>query len=135
MSASDRELAQSWLRKAGNDLVSARQILLLPDGPTDTVCFHAQQAAEKSLKALLTAHQVRVPRTNSLLRLLDMALPFMPELASFREPLAEMSLYAVAGRYPAAWPDPPREEAVLAVEVAERMLPMVQAALRTHDSR
>ena len=25
------------------------------DGPTDTPCFHAQQTAEKTLKAILTA--------------------------------------------------------------------------------
>lgn len=41
------EFAREWLRKAGNDLITARQTLLLPDGPTDTVCFHAQQTVEK----------------------------------------------------------------------------------------
>ena len=52
-----RELARRWLQKATNDLITARQTLLLPEGPIDTVAFHAQQAAEKALKALLTFNQ------------------------------------------------------------------------------
>ena len=52
MNDKKHELAKAWLKKGRNDLITARQKLLLPDGPTDTVCFHAQQAAEKALKAL-----------------------------------------------------------------------------------
>ena len=51
MSARSTELALRWLQKAENDLITARQTLLLVDGPTDTVAFHAQQAAEKALCA------------------------------------------------------------------------------------
>ncbi len=50
MSAPSTELALLWLRKADNDLITARQTLLLADGPTDTVAFHAQQPVEKALK-------------------------------------------------------------------------------------
>ncbi|MEW6378307.1 MAG: HEPN domain-containing protein [bacterium] len=46
----NRELALQWLKKADHDLITARQTLALPDGPTDTPCFHAQQAVEKALK-------------------------------------------------------------------------------------
>ena len=69
------ELAQHWLRKADNDLVTARQTLLLSGGPTDTPCFHAQQAIEKTLKALLTAAQIPFQRIHDLSRLLDQAPP------------------------------------------------------------
>ena len=50
MNDKSTDLALRWLEKADHDLVTAKQTLLLPDGPTDTVCFHAQQAAEKALK-------------------------------------------------------------------------------------
>ncbi|HYU18396.1 MAG TPA: HEPN domain-containing protein [Chloroflexota bacterium] len=42
--------ARGWLEKAKSDLAAARRI---PegDGPYDTTCFHAQQAAEKALKS------------------------------------------------------------------------------------
>ncbi|MFU8858632.1 MAG: HEPN domain-containing protein [Deferrisomatales bacterium] len=100
MSAPGTELAALWLHKAQNDLVTGEQTLLLPDGPTDTVCFHAQQAAEKALKALLTAHESTAPRGHDLLRLLDLATEHLPELAGFRAPLAQMTAYAIEVRYP-----------------------------------
>jgi HEPN domain-containing protein len=79
---SDRhlELARAWLTRANHDLITARQTLLLLDSPTDTPCFHAQQAIEKSLKALLTYRQTVFPRTHDLLRLLDLTLPLLPDL-------------------------------------------------------
>jgi len=44
MTAQHLELAQRWLVRADHDLITAKQTLLLVDGPTDTPCFHAQQA-------------------------------------------------------------------------------------------
>ena len=47
------EECAEWLRKARNDLVSARILLAHGDPVTDTACFHCQQAVEKTLKAFL----------------------------------------------------------------------------------
>ncbi|MBM3890065.1 MAG: HEPN domain-containing protein [Verrucomicrobia bacterium] len=44
----------AWLRKAQNDLKNIRASLQSDDPAWDTVCYHAQQAAEKSLKAFTT---------------------------------------------------------------------------------
>jgi HEPN domain-containing protein len=66
-----RDLAGEWLRKARNDVVTARHTLELPAGPTDTVCFHARQAVEKVLKGLLTAREIAFPRTHNVLLLAD----------------------------------------------------------------
>jgi HEPN domain-containing protein len=78
MTAPELELARDWLHKARNDLVTAAQTLALEDGPTDTPCFHAQQAIEKSLKALMTARGIAFPRSHDLPQLLDLALPRLP---------------------------------------------------------
>ena len=67
MTAPHLELAQRWLVRADHDIITAKQTLLLLYGPTDTPCFHAQQAIEKALKALLTANQVVFSRTHDLL--------------------------------------------------------------------
>jgi HEPN domain-containing protein len=45
-------VAAYLLEKAGNDLKLA-EIGLEHGGPTDTIAFHLQQAAEKILRALL----------------------------------------------------------------------------------
>ena len=49
----DTALALGWIRKGDSDLADARRTVE-SDGPYDTACFHAQQAAEKYLKALLS---------------------------------------------------------------------------------
>ena len=41
----------AWIRKAENDFKNIRATLVRADPAWDTVCFHAQQAAEKYLKA------------------------------------------------------------------------------------
>lgn len=41
----------AWLRKAEHDLLNIENNLASKEIPWDTVCFHAQQAAEKILKA------------------------------------------------------------------------------------
>ena len=51
--------AKALLKKAANDLIAAEAIL-------DTVCFHAQQAVEKSLKAILAFHDVSYPWRHDL---------------------------------------------------------------------
>ncbi len=57
-------VAVGWVLRARNDLKAAEYLLTLADGcPFDAVCFHAQQCAEKYLKALLTSHAVAFERT------------------------------------------------------------------------
>ncbi|MCH8838155.1 MAG: HEPN domain-containing protein [Candidatus Marinimicrobia bacterium] len=61
-----------------SDLNLAR--LSQPDGVLlEDLCFHAQQAAEKALKAVLVANSVAVPNIHSIRRLIDL-LPANPDL-------------------------------------------------------
>lgn len=47
-------VVREWVVKAENDLKNAAHTLKMGEaGPMDTVCFHAQQCAEKYLKASL----------------------------------------------------------------------------------
>jgi HEPN domain-containing protein len=129
MMATHLELAQRWLARADHDIITAKQTLLLLDGPTDTPCFHAQQAIEKALKALLTANQIAFPRTHDLLRLLDLALPLMPELDQDRERFANMDAYAVDIRYPDLGFDPSREETLEALALSETVVAKIRSRL------
>ena len=51
------DLVKGWLRKAESDLLNAR-ICMEAGQALDTECFHAQQAAEKYIKAYLTEHEI-----------------------------------------------------------------------------
>ena len=125
MSGNNAELARSWLIKAKNDIVSAKQILLLDNGPIDTPCFHAQQAIEKSLKALLTYHDVLFPKTHDLVSLLDLSLTYTTELRKYKEEFAKMSSYAIEIRYVADSLEPLKEEAIKALDIAEKVYSLI----------
>ncbi len=61
-----------WLSKATEDLAVAELILESDVAARWAACFHAQQAAEKSLKAMLVAQGIDFPRTHALEVLVDL---------------------------------------------------------------
>lgn len=61
----------AWVAKADHDLLNIRNNLVADDVPWDTVCFHAQQAGEKLLKAYLLARGMAPERTHDLVKLLS----------------------------------------------------------------
>ena len=64
--------ARAWLEAARDDLRVIENIIHLPD-LTHMVAFHAHQAIEKSLKALIELQSQRVPKQHDLLKLKAMA--------------------------------------------------------------
>jgi len=53
------EIVSEWVQKAQADLLTSRRELAVQDDPNyDAVCFHAQQCAEKYLKACLVLSPV-----------------------------------------------------------------------------
>ncbi len=96
------EHAEGLLKKAGNDLIAARATLETHHA-TDTVCFHAQQAVEKSLKAILALHDVAYPWRHDLGELLRLTTPLFPEIAPYQERIIKMAPFAVEIRYDAAF--------------------------------
>jgi len=54
----------NWLFFADEDFNAAKA--LLNDKIYNQVCFHAQQAAEKSFKAFLKSRGIVIPRTHNL---------------------------------------------------------------------
>jgi HEPN domain-containing protein len=62
------------LTKARSDLAAARSLSLDPEQADDVVGFHAQQAVEKALKAVVAIRGLEIPLSHDvvlLLRLLD----------------------------------------------------------------
>ena len=63
---------QEWVEKAEGDLKVARREGQTADQVYDAVCFHAQQCAEKYLKAWLEEHNIAFPRIHDLIALLNL---------------------------------------------------------------
>jgi HEPN domain-containing protein len=62
-----RKEAEEWLRIAEEELQSAEY--LFEKQLYRMVCYHSQQAVEKTLKSLLVENEVDVPRTHNILDL------------------------------------------------------------------
>jgi HEPN domain-containing protein len=86
---------------------------------TYIACFHAQQRAEKYMKALLVAQKVPFPKTHDFQILHDLCVAHHIVLAIEPKQLHELSHYAVTVRYPGD--DPILEAAKQAVELAKRL--------------
>lgn len=124
-----RDVARQWMEKAEHDLKTAKHTLTLTtDCPYDTVCFHAQQCAEKYLKALLTERGIPFQKTHDLTELLPLA-PKDARLDVFAEEVAELTPYAIETRYPGDWDPQTREDAERAVALAHRIRQAVQELL------
>jgi HEPN domain-containing protein len=118
MSELARELAQEWLTRAEHDLRVAQYLLTMDDPPPESVGFHAQQCAEKTLKAYLTLHRVPFERRHDLNYLIDLCAPLAPDFEQFRAQADELTPYAVEFRYPDALPPMLLVSAQAAVEIA-----------------
>lgn len=128
MRSADRaaEVAVEWIAKAENDLLNAVHTLKLGARcPTDTVCFHAQQCAEKYLKALLTLRGIDFPKTHDLealtARFRNGARP-----SAKPDDLARLTRYATVTRYPGG-EDITLGEARRAIAAARRVRRAVRA--------
>lgn len=94
-------LVEEWVRKAVADLQTAKREARVRRNPNfDAVCFHAQQAVEKMLKARLALMSRDIPRTHDLTQLLDALLDAEPLWEAWRPALDELVSYAVEFRYP-----------------------------------
>ncbi len=113
------ELARAWLVKAAHDLEMADRALAEPAFP-DMASFHAQQAIEKALKAVLVIREVEPPRTHLLSVLLDQMEPLDDRLANLRNQLNWLTAFAVEARYPNVEDEPSTAQAREAVSIARR---------------
>lgn len=68
--------AEEWMRHARSDLELART-KPPPSVLLEALCFHAQQAAEKALKAILVSRAMLVPKTHNIGTLLDILTDYI----------------------------------------------------------
>ena len=120
---------RTWVDKAENDLLNVRNNLRAKHVPWDTICFHAQQAAEKMLKAFLVSRTRTASRTHDLIALLAEAVEAGGPLEDLEPDCRLLTPYAVMFRYPGAVGEPEEQEARQAVAAAERVYEQVQSTL------
>ncbi len=125
----EQKFALEWLRKAMNDLLSAKAILASEHGITDVPCFHAQQTVEKSLKGFLTWHNVSFGKTHDLMVLLAAVVEIEPKFLAYRTVCEELAEFAVDVRYPGGISEPPEGEAERFISEAEKIFVRIEQML------
>lgn len=122
-------LVREWIDKAEGDLRTAEREGAVTDSPNwDAVCYHAQQAVEKYIKAVLQQKGKAVVRTHDLAALLPLAGIAPEELGDLNDDAEWLTAFAVEVRYPGETAD--AEAAKRAVAAMRRFRDHLLAALR-----
>jgi len=118
-----------WVSHAEDDLRLARHGMKLPeDCPYELIAFHAQQCAEKYLKAYLVSCLVDFPYTHDIFRLLRLCRQ-RADWAGQLEDAGRLVRYAITARYPTEGLKVNREQAAEAIAIAQRVAQVVREAL------
>ena len=120
--------AGEWLRRARSNLVLAR-MELPEDGLYEDLCFHAQQAAEKSLKAIYQHHGWTFRYVHDLEELLTGLSGHGVEIPDGIERCLDLTSYASEARYPGLYEPVTSAEHSQAVQIAEQVLQWAESHL------
>lgn len=123
-----------WLRYAREDLEAAEALMAQRTFVPRHVCWLAQQAAEKALKAVLVFLEIDFPRRHDLDALRNLA-PAGWQVKEEHPDLAELTEWAVEARYPGDWSDANEADARSAVEQARAVWESVYADFIRHGFR
>jgi HEPN domain-containing protein len=117
-----------WIAKAEGDFATAQREFRVRRAPNyDAVCFHAQQCAEKYLKAYLIAQKNDPPRIHNLIELLKLCVKLDGTFELTRPAMESLNAFAVVVRYPRAFAT--KDEARDAVKQMKQVREFVRGKL------
>ncbi len=120
---------REWLNRAQSNLAQARVGAGIPGVYLEDLCFNAQQAAEKAVKAVLLHLGVRFPYTHDLAQLLTLVKRSGLEMPEGVMRAAALSDYAVESRYPGLAEPVTQEEYEEAITLAEEVVGWAQGII------
>ena len=124
------EVTLAWLQRARSDLQLGRAALDAEGVMPEDAAFHAQQCAEKALKALLLHQGITFPRAHAIEVLLDLLKAKGTKVPKGVDEAFELSEYAVQTRYPGEWEPVRKPEARRAIERAALVLAWVESQMK-----
>ena len=109
-------VVREWLRKAHQDLEVADFLLTNQPKLSEAAAFHAQQCAEKSLKAFLTFHDIRFRKIHDMEEIGNQIEKLDPFLKNTVKKAKFLNPFAVEIRYPG------EDDSPTLTEVKEKLL-------------
>ena len=90
----NEDTARKWILKAESDLKIAKDELTMENPVTDAICFHAQQCAEKYLKAYLVYNNKEIRKTHDIAELIKMCSEIDSEFNKLnREDIVALTIF------------------------------------------
>lgn len=118
-----------WMRRAASNLARARAGLPAPEVLYADLCFDAQQAAEKTLKAVLVCRKIPFPKTHVIGELLSLIRHAGIEVPADLDGAARLTGYAVDTRYPGPAEEVSEADYREALALAERVVAWARSML------
>ena len=115
-----------WLNRAKSNLARATADINLPNIYLEDLCFDAQQAAEKSIKALLLYRGITFPFVHDLAELVTVLQRNGQEVPPPIAEAARLTRFAVETRYPSLAEAVTREDYNRAVAIAAEVIRWVE---------
>ena len=120
---------RGWLLRASEDLRAGRHDLTASPPLLNDVAFHAQQCAEKAMKAYLVHREQPFRKTHNLTELGGAVARLEPSLAELMRSASLMTEFAWRFRYPGELATVSQEDAMRALDTAESVLVAVVSVL------
>ncbi len=89
---------REWMNRARSDLTQAKS--QVPGVYFENLCFNAQQAAEKAIKAVMITRNIEFPFVHDLARLLSLLIEEKKSIPSAISRASVLTKYATITRYP-----------------------------------
>jgi HEPN domain-containing protein len=124
---------REWLSRAKSNLTKARNAPETPEIYLEDLCFDAQQAAEKAIKAVLIHLGVRFPYIHDLAQLLSLVEQADQSVSESIRQAASLSDYAVETRYPGLAEPVTLQEYEEAVAIAKKVVQWAQDVIESDD--
>lgn len=119
---------REWLNRARSNLARAKA--RIPEAYLEDLCFDAQQAVEKSLKAVLLKYRVSFPYVHDLAELLTLLEKAGVPIPTSIQAAGRLTRFAVTTRYPGITEPVTEEEHNQAVTTAEAVLTWAEEQVR-----
>ena len=118
-----------WVRLAQMDYDAAENMVNLHNPvPIEIVCYHAQQSAEKILKAYAIANGEKLIKTHDLSVLLNQCARHSPDFSNHAKSCITLTMYASFSRYPSSV-EITEQQMHLALEEAKSILEFTKSRL------
>ena len=120
---------REWMNRARSNLAMAKT--RISGAYLEDLCFQAQQAAEKAIKAMMIMRDIDFPYVHDLTRLLVILESNGERIPDRVRRAANLTQYAVATRYPGIEQPVSDQQYTEAIEDAEAVVMWVDARLQS----